>query len=185
MSVYVLGLDPSLTATGWAVLELRSETIVDCGVIRTAPAKASERLYKAEDDARRGKVILATLRDVIARWRPILAAQEASLGSQNARAAAALARAQQACVDAVGELGLEWVTPMDAKVAAAGSKTASKAEVEAGVRERWGWPGWAWDGPKAHREAVADAAAVIAAAWDSPSMRLLRMGPLVHVGGEA
>ena len=175
MPLRLLALDPSLTATGWVVVDVATEAIVAGGVIRTSKAKPSERLLAAQDDARRGRHICDGVLKLIEHWRPAVVAQEAVAGSKSARAAAALARAQQACVDAVGDLALEWATQQAVKVAATGRKSASKDDVEAGVRARWTWSTGLLEGlPRGQHEHVYDAGAVAMAVWGRPSVGMLR-----------
>jgi hypothetical protein len=130
--------------------------------------------------------------------------QEASSGSQSAKAAAALARAQQACLDAIDEhLGAEpvFVTPQAAKKRAVGRLSATKDEIEAAMRTRWsrtstvvhaGLGHTVPDGadleallreplpsgerarPRGEWENAFDALAVAHAAWDAPAVAMAR-----------
>lgn len=138
----LLALDPSFTATGWAVVDLVTERVVALGVIATAPRPPAQRrdVTAALMDGERGLRIRRELLAVLRTYRPIVVAQEASSGSQSAKAAAALARAQQACLDAIDEhldaLPL-FVTPQTAKKRAVGRLNATKDEIEAAMRTRW------------------------------------------------
>jgi Holliday junction resolvasome RuvABC endonuclease subunit len=175
----MLALDPSFTATGWVVVDLRFDKIVGAGVIRTKKAKPKERLSAAEDDARRGLEIRRGIADVIRRFKPVVIAQEGNSGSQHANSAKALARAQQACVDAVDEAleGLPiFLTQQAVKKAATGSMSASKDRVETAMRKRWGdaWLTLLAGVPKGEWENAFDAAAVVVAAWDKPAVALAR-----------
>jgi Holliday junction resolvasome RuvABC endonuclease subunit len=118
--------------------------------------------------------------DVLRKYKPAIVAQEGNLGSQNARAASALARAQQACADAVFA-ALEsfplFVTVQAVKKLATGSQQASKDQMEAAMRRRWpsapfeellkGIRRGAW-------ENAFDAAAVAHAVWDDPAVASVR-----------
>lgn len=156
------------------------------GVIATAKAKATERRTEAEDDAMRGLVLRRGVQLVIARFLPSVVAQEGASGSKSARAAVALARAQQACVDAVDEaLGSLpiFVTQQAAKTATVGRHAnVSKADLERSARERWAGTDFAAllaagptpKAPPSEHENAYDALCVAAAVWDHPSVALLR-----------
>ena len=139
-TLYMLALDPSFRATGWAVLNLGPMQIVALGVIQTAKAKATERLLAAADDGRAGLVIRRAVKGLLEEYLPIVVAQEANTGSKSAKAAKQLARAQQACCDACDEhLGAMPMmhTPQAVKKGMTGAMGASKDEVEAAVRKHW------------------------------------------------
>lgn len=138
----LLALDPSFTATGWAVVELATERVVALGVIATEPRKPAQRrdATAALLDGERGLRIRRELLVVLRTFLPVVVVQEANVGSKSAKAAAALARAQQACLDAIDEhLGAEpvFVTPQAAKKAAVGRLNATKDDIEAAMRARW------------------------------------------------
>jgi Holliday junction resolvasome RuvABC endonuclease subunit len=100
----MLAIDPSLTATGWVLLELGAEPLlVSAGVIETAPTPKKRRGLQLEDDMRRARYIRRELRLVIETYRPALTAIEAGFGSQNAKAAKSLAIAQTAASLAIDE----------------------------------------------------------------------------------
>ncbi len=179
----MLAVDPSFTATGWVVIDLTAEKIVAAGVIRTEKAKSKERLSAAEDDARRGLIIRRAIRDVLLFWDPVVVAQEGNAGSQHANSAKALARAQQACVDAIDEhLGAMpiFLTPAAVQKAATGKRFATKTEVEAAMTARWGsaihdlLSKSSVARAKGVWENAFDAAAVAVAAWDNPAVAVAR-----------
>lgn len=156
------------------------------GVIATAKAKAKERLTTAEDDARRGLVIRRGVLLVLRHFGASLVAQEGASGSKSARAASALARAQQACVDAVDEyLGAQpiFLTQQAVKIAAVGRHAnVTKDQLEGHARRRWSGTDFtallaAGPTPKAppsEHENAYDALCVAAAVWDRPEVALLR-----------
>lgn len=201
----LLALDPSFTATGWAVVDLVTERVVALGVIATAPRPAAQRrdVTAALMDGERGLRIRRELLAVLRTYRPIVVAQEASSGSQSAKAAAALARAQQACLDAVDEhLGALplFVTPQAAKKRAVGRLNATKDEIEAAMRARWSQTSTVTAGlghtvadgadleallreplpsgerarPPGEWENAWDALAIAHAAWDAPAVGAAR-----------
>lgn len=179
MTSHLLALDPSFTATGWVVVDLGHERVVAAGVIRTAKAKASERLLSAADDTRRGLEIAHAVRAAINAHSITVAAAEASCGSKSATAAKALARAQQAVACAVvWELGSPpiYVTPQTVKKLATGTMSASKDAVEAAMREHWpcDWDALLKGVAPGKRENAFDAAAVAHAVWNKPAVAMLR-----------
>lgn len=177
----LLCIDPSFTATGWVVVELGGEgRIVDVGVVRTKPAKSSARFSAAQDGAWRGSAIRRAITAAIAHHAPLLVAQEGSAGSKSAKSAAGLARAQQACVDAVetalGAMPL-ILTPQAVKQASCGGNlAASKGDLEDAACRRW--PALkslvVAVQPKGAREHVYDAACVALTIWTLPEVVGLR-----------
>ena len=89
----LLAIDPSLTAPGYAVLDLgRAEPhLIAAGAWETAPDKNAGS--KSADMLRRVLYIWRELRAVIALHQPKLIAIESGAGSTNAKTAAAMARA--------------------------------------------------------------------------------------------
>lgn len=167
----VLALDAGFTALGWAVL--KAGRIVALGCIRTAKTTRKGRVRVADDDAERTQVLARELAGII-RTHSVqgLVAELPSAGAKGARAIGCMARAG-AIVATVAELltvPAEWLTPGDIK-AVAGSKAASKADVEAAVLCRW--PDAPLPKVKAEREHVADALACYIAAENGTLVRML------------
>lgn len=177
----LLALDPSFTATGWVAVDLSTETVIDAGLIRTAPPKKTERLTAAEANADRGIHIRREVSAVLAKHRPVIVVQEGNAGSKSAKAAAGLARAQQACVDACDvELGARpvLVTPQAVKKHACSSLSASKDDLKLAALGRWG-PALgvhvaATKAPEGKHENIYDAACVASLAWLRPDVAALR-----------
>lgn len=140
----LLALDPSLTGTGWAVINLTTEEVIRVGVITTKPLKKADRKGKSEAEmlAERGRHIHRTLVDVVAHYRPRVVVQEGSAGSNSAQAAGALARAQQACLDAIDRvLGAMPIlqTQQHVKKRSVGRhENVSEKDMEQAMRHRWG-----------------------------------------------
>lgn len=188
--ICMVAFDPSFTGTGWVVTDLRDEKPVAAGVIHTAPPPKGERRHQtaAQMDGRRGIRIRRFACCVLQTWKPAVAAIEGCAGSKSAKAAAALARGQQAVLDAVDELlGAEpiFVTLQAVKKAATGRGSGTKDEVEAAMRRRWDVD---WDAlltteppygerprPRGEWENAFDAAAVTHAVWDAPAVAALRV----------
>lgn len=121
----VLGIDPGLAATGWAVLDPApaKPRVIACGTIRTCAADgAGARLAK----------IARGLRAAIAAHAPQVAAVEQALVARSARSALALGEARGVALLAAAEAGLEvhQYLPMHVKQAATGYGHADKEQVE-------------------------------------------------------
>jgi crossover junction endodeoxyribonuclease RuvC len=121
----ILGIDPGLAATGWAVLGPGHPKpgLVACGTIRTAPADdAASRLVK----------IARGLREAIAAHAPQVAAVEQALVARGAQSSLALGQARGVALLISAEAGLpvhEYL-PMHVKQAVTGYGHAEKAQVE-------------------------------------------------------
>jgi crossover junction endodeoxyribonuclease RuvC len=121
----VLGIDPGLAATGWAVLDPAPARprVIACGTIRTsAKDGAGARLAK----------IARGLRAAIVAHAPRVAAVEQALVARGARSALALGEARGVALLAAAEAGLEvhQYLPMHVKQAATGYGHADKGQVE-------------------------------------------------------
>jgi crossover junction endodeoxyribonuclease RuvC len=121
----VLGVDPGLAATGWAVLDpgAAKPRVVACGTIRTAAA---------DDPGARLAKIARGLRAAVAAHAPRVAAVEQALVARSARSALALGEARGVALLAAAEAGLEihQYLPMHVKQAATGYGHADKLQVE-------------------------------------------------------
>jgi len=123
--VRVLGIDPGLAATGWAVIEPAAgkPRVVACGTARTAAG---------DDSASRLLLLARLLREAIATHRPAVAAIEEALVARNARSALALGQARGVALLISAEAGLpvhEYL-PMHVKQAVTGYGHAEKVQVE-------------------------------------------------------
>lgn len=158
----ILGVDPGLRATGWAVLELLPGSAdlalagsgpsvdspivrpVDVGVITTTATSKKRGLYQADDDARCLEVLARGLEEAIDRHGPACAAAEAPGSAKGSRARSAMAYGYGVAVLTVrartGALPLS-VQVQAAKTAATGRASASKGDVAAGVRAQLGADG--------------------------------------------
>jgi crossover junction endodeoxyribonuclease RuvC len=120
----VLGIDPGLAATGWAVLDPSpaKPRVIACGTIRTSASdEAGARLAK----------IARGLRAAIAAHPPCVAAVEQALVARSARSALALGEARGVALLAAAEAGLavHQYLPMHVKQAATGYGHADKQQV--------------------------------------------------------
>lgn len=116
----LFAIDPSLTAPGYAVLDLgyAEPRLVGAGAWETAPDKKAKN--KSEDMLRRVLFIWRELRRSLAHHDPRLIAIEAGAGSTNAKSAAAMARASTIAACAA-DLHLEGGAPIYISAVAAGA----------------------------------------------------------------
>jgi len=135
--VLVLGVDPALCNTGWAVCRSRLEgrggrvsvTVEACGV--TSPRVPKDERLQAGKDAKRVADIARQLGDLLRAHSFAAIASEGPGGSQRARSAATSALAWGCVVGLATDhsVPVSIVTPHELKVQATGSGTASKAQV--------------------------------------------------------
>lgn len=155
-------------------------------MIRTEKAKPAERLTAAEDDGRRGLIIQRGITLVLRTFMPVVVLQEGNAGSKSARAAAALARAQQACLDAIDlHMGSTPIllTQQAVKKAVTGRfSDVSKDDMERAARRLWpvcNWPrllitSLTGASPPGEWENAYDAACVASCGWDQPAVAVAR-----------
>lgn len=122
----ILGLDPSLTCTGWGIVARSGNRLshIANGQIKTDPkASLAERLVTID----------AELADVIARHRPDQAAVEEVFVNKNPQSTLKLGQARGVCLLAAARAGLpvaEYATRL-VKKAIVGTGGAEKAQVQA------------------------------------------------------
>ncbi len=168
------------------MVDLALERIIAAGVIRTAKVKG-ERATAAVADGRRGLKIRRGIALVLSRYEPIVIAQEGNSGSKSADAAAKLARAQQACLDAIDEYleeGMPLVPTQQAvKKSILGRWTGvTKDDLEQAAVKRWPTSDFAkllgesitGPVPRSEWENAYDAACVAHCVWDEPQVAALR-----------
>lgn len=175
MTPLILGLDAGFAALGGVVIS--GDHVLYAGTCRTERTSRRRGLRVADDDADRAQQLARFLWAVIQEWRPAGVVVELPHGgAQGARANRAMGMATGivAAVLEVAALPTEWVTPQEVKRAATGRKDASKADVEAAVRERFAWPDDFWRRSAAVREHACDAAAAVLAAQHGVLARTLR-----------
>jgi len=142
MAAY-LGIDPSLTATGWILVD---GDRIDFGCIRTKPEQKKRHTFKSDDTTRRLELILRGLWDAQATTKlgsvrlDIEFACEQPAGARSAAAASALSEVHGALVGWFFALGMldrvRWVPARDGKLALGGEVSACKAEMMDQAR-RW------------------------------------------------
>ncbi|NOU02269.1 MAG: crossover junction endodeoxyribonuclease RuvC, partial [Novosphingobium sp.] len=122
----ILGLDPSLTCTGWGVVAKHGNRLshVANGQIRTDPkASLAERLVTLDRE----------LTDVIVRYQPADSAVEEVFVNKNPQSTLKLGQARGVCLLALARAGLpvaEYATRL-VKKAIVGTGGAEKAQVQA------------------------------------------------------
>lgn len=128
----ILGVDPGLTATGWAVLSLEGDGArAVWGVIRPPRAGGVPVRLRA---------ILEGLLSVIDEHRPEAMSVERPFVKSNVRSAMALGQAQAAAFLAAAQraLPVHEYAPREIKAAVAGDGNAEKSAVAAALRLRLG-----------------------------------------------
>ncbi|MFM5884507.1 MAG: crossover junction endodeoxyribonuclease RuvC [Novosphingobium sp.] len=125
----IIGLDPSLTCTGWGIVAKSGNRLshVANGQVRTDPkASLPERLVTLDRE----------LSDVIARWQPSDSAVEEVFVNKNPQSTLKLGQARGVCLLALARAGLpisEYATRL-VKKAVVGTGGAEKAQVQAMVK---------------------------------------------------
>jgi Holliday junction resolvasome RuvABC endonuclease subunit len=187
-TINLLGIDPSLTNTGYAVVAVDTkrftiERILTVGLIETAPTKVKS-VRRSSDDVSRARSIINELRQVARSCDIKIGASEVPSGAQSARAALSFGIA-------IGILAslpfpLIEVSPREVKLATGGTSTTDKEDIV-----RWAtalpiidasdWPSskarneWELEGGKGFiskkAEHPADAVAAVAAALKTEQFR--------------
>jgi crossover junction endodeoxyribonuclease RuvC len=126
--VRVIGIDPGLTTTGYAVVDRDAGRLkpVGFGVLRTSPSRsAAERLAE----------LRAGLLDVMVEHRPGVAAVEQVFFNNNAQTAMTVGQASGIALAAAAEQGMEvfCYTPTEVKQSVVGFGAATKRQVQAMV----------------------------------------------------
>ena len=127
----VLGIDPGLRTTGFGVLDVDGPRLryVASGVIQTRDADQG-------DLPARLKLLFDGIGELMARYRPQVAAVEIVFVNVNPQATLLLGQARGACVTALVASGLPVAdyTALQMKQAVAGHGKAAKAQVQAMVQ---------------------------------------------------
>lgn len=134
--MFVLGIDPGLTRTGYGIIESRGgrESAIAAGVIRTDPdLSVAQRLVelRADVDA------------LLAEHEVDAAAIEQVFVNRNRNTAMAVARASGVIMEVIAQRGITITeyTPSQMKMAITGSGAADKDQVSAVVSMRLGLAG--------------------------------------------
>lgn len=132
----VMGVDPSLSNTGYVRAEINEDgtlTPYMIGLIQTTPSDSVR--YKNEDDYRRAGLIHAELRDEIEWWEPEFVFVEMPVGSQSARACVSYG----ICIGVFSGLDATQiiVRNSDVKEIATGNKKADKKDMIAWATSKY------------------------------------------------
>ena len=131
MKIKVLGVDPALRNFGFAVatVDLETDQIekVECLELSKTEDDAGKKVRRNSDDLRRARIHADALRKWSDPKEVSIAFIEVPVGSQSARAMASYG----ICIGVLTNCrcGVIEVTPTEVKVAATGSKTATKEEM--------------------------------------------------------
>lgn len=174
--IRILGLDPALRNTGMAIADYDTVTgqldVISVSIVKTERS-ANKVVRRTSDDLNCAKQLVDGMKQQIALYRPSLAMGEVPGFSQSARGA----YSNGVCCGMLVSLPISLieVSPMEVKLAAGGTKTASKAfMIEWAVKN---WPEAGWKTRKAkgvvtllnENEHMADACGAIAAGILTPA----------------
>ena len=126
--MFVLGIDPGLTTTGYGLVTDGPRAVI-AGVVRTSPkASVAERLLELHRD----------LSDLVAEHRPQVVAIEQVFSNRNLQTVANVGRAAGVAILVAAQAGLEVheYTPSSVKRAVAGYGNAPKEQVQKMVAQR-------------------------------------------------
>jgi Holliday junction resolvasome RuvABC endonuclease subunit len=170
----ILTNDPSITAWGWAVLNVRGE-ILNCGCIKTAPEQKKRRIRKSDDTGRRATEIIQKLINIIQAHNVKYLLSESPHGSQNASAAVMIGMVT-GIIYTLSEclaIPLETYSEGDSKKNALGKLSAAKNEMIERMSELFS-EDWK-TGTKYIDEAVADALGVYyVASKQSTTLKMMK-----------
>jgi Holliday junction resolvasome RuvABC endonuclease subunit len=171
--ITILTNDPSFTAWGWAVLDVKGKVIAT-GCIKTEPEHKKLRTRVSDDRARRTSEIVRKLLAIIKKYNVHCILTEAPHGSQNANAAVMIGIVQgivQTMADLLS-LPIEYYSEQDSKKELLGKKSATKDETIVAIGKLYKYP---TTGTKYIDEAVADALAVhYVANQQSPMLKMMK-----------
>lgn len=137
-SMLVLGLDVSMTNTGWVIVRADSTDhlwLKDCGVIQTEKLSSTEKVSGTVDSIRRAAHIASELQKAIKGHEITLVCVESMSWPRNAASSIKMAMAWGAIAELLVSRPLIEVGPQEIKKVVAGSRSATKQEVEAAVRK--------------------------------------------------
>jgi crossover junction endodeoxyribonuclease RuvC len=122
----ILGIDPGLARTGYAILKKETSDIprlLSCGCINTAVGRAeAERLLEIKQD----------LAKLIKKWKPDALCIELLFFAANAKTAMSVGQARGVILVTAAEYKLRIIelTPLQVKIAATGYGKADKGQVQ-------------------------------------------------------
>lgn len=129
--INLIGIDPSLTHTGWCIVAVdtvtrKIERLIEFGLIETALTKVKS-VRRSSDDVARSRLIATKLNERICVHGVKVGAAEVPSGAQSARAALSFGIAIG--ILASLPIPLIEVSPGEVKMATVGSKSADKEDI--------------------------------------------------------
>lgn len=187
--INILGIDPSISNTGYAIATIdlepiRISAIREIGLIETKAGQEGKKVRKSSEDVVRARTIAEKIRGVIEQNHIKVAVAEVPSGAQSARAALS----NGVCIGMLASLPVPLfeVSPTEVKLASHGTKTADKEDIVrwavelAGDNQAWPiGPRNDWEIPYRGKFVVkkaehpADACAAIAAGILTPEFKKL------------
>lgn len=182
MTYCVLGLDPGFASVGCCVMELtpHGERVVETLVFKTEKSDKKRKVRASDDNFRRGQELSAMLVGLLHRH-------------PNVKAVCAEFMSHPRNASVSGQLGSFWgivelltyiwklpmlqASPQEIKKVLTGKKNASKAEVQAALRERYPGQFDAYEATitrKEDREHGYDASGAVVACLDSDVIQMMR-----------
>ena len=186
----LLGIDPSLRNTGWAVIDCdgSGEFLVDAGCIKTVKGAKTLHTTLCEDDTARTDKISSGIADVVEKYNVLMSAIEGRAGSRNSRSAEAMTMAFATVMTSLHLVGVSRmiISPMKAKsIVSHHIKGRTKETIKDEVIYRLGAAKWqeALEGiPRKQHEHCFDAAAVALASLGHPSLLYIRRKEMLENG---
>lgn len=186
MSILACGIDPGFSSLGWSLVELSTgdhvvatASLVSLGLIRTEKSTAKQNVLASNDNFRRAREIAVALRKLF-EVRPAVVCCESMSFPRNASAAAKVAMTWGVLADLCESQGIPMLmaTPKELKRSVCGNASASKEEVQAALRLRFGTrPDELLKEakiPASSQEHPMDALAAVCCCAESEVVRLLR-----------
>lgn len=177
MCTVILGVDPGFANFGWAAIRLSPERIEAAGVLRTAKSHERRRILAVDDNVRRTRELVVSLRGVLGRFDVAAICAESMSHVRNASASAKVSLAWGVVITLAEQLCIPLLqaSPQEVKFRVTGAKSASKDEVAFSVRKQIGDLDPRLDDvPDGLHEHAYDAAAVALACMSSDVVRALR-----------
>lgn len=181
--MHVVGLDISFRSTGVvsaSIGEDNSILLSSCFVIETEKNSTSEKVSNTVDNLRRAQKIYKEMQEFLSEAKPDIIVVESQSWPRNASSALKMALAWGAIAPLLEGIPLIEVGPQDIKLLAAGSRSASKQDVQRGVlnlvpSSQWVKQVVASQVPKASlQEHCYDALGAVLAAQRTEKYQLLR-----------
>ena len=155
----IIASDPSVTAWGWAAININTGLVVGAGCVKTQPLHKKLRIRKGDDTARRISEINDQFLILLKRYDVKYFVSELPHGSQSASAAVMIGIVtgiMQTISDITG-IGLEWFSEGDAKLCLLGKRSAIKTEMVDAIGQLYKMP---YTGVMYKDEAMADAMSI-------------------------